>query len=70
MKTFQIRVTQDLTGYYEGYLEVEAKNKREAKQLIKKMSLRDIDGEVDWDHGDEYDGDSSTIEFQGDLEEV
>ena len=70
MKTYQIRVTQDLTGYYEGFLEVEAKNKVEAKKIIKNMKLEDIDNEVDWDHGDQYDGDYTTIVFQDELEEV
>jgi tRNA isopentenyl-2-thiomethyl-A-37 hydroxylase MiaE len=63
MKTFEIRVTQELQGFYVGFLTVEAKNKKEALKIIKSMGKEDIDSEVNWSHGDEYWGDESTIEI-------
>lgn len=63
MKTFEIRVTQELTGYYEGFIEIEASSKKAALNKLKKMSKKEIDEEVDWDHGDEYNGSISSIEI-------
>lgn len=63
MKTFEIRVTQDLHGYYEGIIEIEAKNKKEALKKIKSMPKHEIDEQADWTHGDQYDGDYNTIEI-------
>jgi hypothetical protein len=68
-KTFSIRVTQDMTGYYEGHLEIEADNLEEAQAQLKDLSLKDIDDMVDWSHGDEYDGDYGSIELHDELEE-
>jgi len=47
MKTFEIRVTQLLTGYYEGTLEIQAKNKKEALKIIENMDTKDIDESVE-----------------------
>ena len=47
MKTYEIRVTQNVTGYYEGYLKVEAKNKAEANKIIDTMTKQEIDDVVD-----------------------
>lgn len=67
MKTFKIRVTQNLTGYYVGDLEIEADSLIEAREKLGNLSNDDIDDMVDWSHGDEYEGDVSSIEFIGDL---
>ena len=38
---------------------------------LKKMSNKDIDNQVDWTHGDEYDGDINSIEIHEDsIEEL
>lgn len=63
MKTFEIRVTQNLTGYYEGTIEIEASNEKAALNKLKKMSKKDIDEQADWTHGDQYDGDKDSIEI-------
>lgn len=71
MKTFEIRVTQDLSGYYEGVLIIEASNKKAALNKAKKMSKDDIDNSVNWSHGDEYDGDKSSIVIHEDsIDEI
>lgn len=70
MKTYEIRVTQNLTGYYQGYLEIEAPNKKEANKILKSMSKEEIDNCVSWEHGDEYDGDVDSIRFEGTLHEI
>ena len=71
MKTFEIRVTQNLTGYYEGTIEVEAKNKKEALKILKSMSKDEINEQADWTHGDQYDGDSETIEIdESEINEI
>ena len=66
MKVFEIRVTQDLRGYYEGVIEIEAKNKKEALKVVKSMSKDEIDNQADWTHGDQYDGDKDSIEIDED----
>lgn len=66
MKTFEIRVTQTLTGFYEGILSVKAKSASEALKIAKNMKLEDIDEQVDWSQGDEYSGDYTTIEIDKD----
>jgi len=63
MKTFEIRVTQNLTGYYEGTIEIEASNEKAALNKLKKMSKKDIDEQADWTHGDDYNGNPDTIEI-------
>ena len=63
MKKFEIRVTQELKGYYEGTIEIEASSEKSALNKLKKMSKKDIDEQADWTHGDQYDGDYSTIEI-------
>lgn len=64
MPEFEIRVTQQLHGYYEGYLKVQAKTRKEAIKNAEKMNLEDIDEQVSWSHMDEYEGDYKTIEIQ------
>ena len=66
MKTFAIRVTQKLKGYYNGTIEIEAKNEQDALEKLMKMSKKDIDEKADWTHGDEYDGDTNSIEIDED----
>lgn len=63
MKTFEIRVTQELKGFYEGTINIEASNQKAALNKLKKMSKKAIDEKVNWTHGDEYDGDYTTIEI-------
>jgi len=71
MKTFEIRVTQNLTGYYEGTIEIEASNQKAALNKLKKMSKKDIDEQADWTHGDQYDGDTDSIEIDEDsIDEI
>lgn len=71
MKEFEIKVTQDLHGYYEGTIVIEAKNKQSALNKLKKMSKDEIDNQADWTHGDQYDRDKETIEIDEDsVEEV
>ena len=70
MKTFEIRVTQNLSGFYEGILEIQANSKKEAQQILSEMSLEEIDVQTDWTHGDDYTGDIKTIEFHGQLEQI
>ena len=62
-KTYAIRVTQNLSGYYEGLIEVEAKSPEAALKKLKHMSKQQIDDQADWTHGDEYDGDKNSIEI-------
>lgn len=66
MKTFEIRVTQELKGYYNGTIQIEAKNAKAALNKLKKMSNEEINKQADWTHGDEYDGDQETIEIDED----
>lgn len=70
-KTFGIRLTQDLKGYYEGVIEIKAKNKKEALKILKSMTKKQIDDKADWDHGDSYDGDIDTIEIdESEINEI
>ena len=61
MKTFEIKLTQSLSGYYQGTIEVEASSKKAAINKLKKMSKEEIDEEADWTHGDEYWGNINSI---------
>ena len=63
MRTFEVRVTQELKGFYEGTIEIKASSEKAALNKLKKMSKKDIDNQADWTHGDEYDGDYTTIEI-------
>jgi aryl-phospho-beta-D-glucosidase BglC (GH1 family) len=63
MKTYEIKVTQDLHGYYQGTVEIEASSPKAAINKLKKMSPAKIDEIADWTHGDEYNGDLSSIEI-------
>jgi hypothetical protein len=67
MKTFEIKVTQDLFGSYNGILEIEAETKEEALTKIKNMSKDEIDQQTDWTHSDEYEGMIDSIEIQEDT---
>lgn len=66
MKKFEIRVTQELKGFYNGRITIEASSEKAALKKLKKMSKKDIDNEANWTHGDEYDGDYHTIEIHED----
>jgi hypothetical protein len=66
MKTFNIRVTQALVGFYEGRIEIEAVSKKSALNKLKNMTTKEIDELADWTHGDEYNGDHNTIEIHED----
>lgn len=66
MKTFEIRVTQELKGFYEGTIEIEASSKKAAVNKLRKMSKKDIDEQADWTYGGEYNGDYKTIEIHED----
>jgi len=47
MKTYYIRVTQDLHGFYEGRIEIEASSPKAAINKLKKMDPTQIDEVVD-----------------------
>ena len=66
MKKFEIRVTQELKGFYNGTIEIEASSEKDALNKLKRMSKKDIDNQADWTHGDEYSGDYQTIEIHED----
>jgi len=70
MKNYEVRVTQQLKGYYEGLLTIEAPTKAAARKILKNMSLQEIDQRTDWTQGDDYEGDSQTINIEGDLEQL
>jgi hypothetical protein len=71
MKIFEIRVTQNLSGYYEGVIKVEASNKKGALKKIRSMLKEEIDDAASWTHGDEYDGDIDSIEIdEGSINEI
>ena len=71
MKTYEIRVTQDLHGWYEGRIEVEAKSKKAALNKLKDYDLQSIDELADWTHGEEYNGDVDSIEIdESSIEEI
>jgi hypothetical protein len=63
MKKFEISLTQELKGHYNGKIQIDAKNKKEALNILKSMSKEEIDSLADWTHGDEYSGDYDTIEI-------
>ena len=63
MNTFEIRVTQELKGFYNGKIAIKASSAEDALSKLKKMSKKDIDQKADWTHGDQYDGDYTTIEI-------
>lgn len=67
MSTYRIRVTQLLSGFYEGELEITAKNKKEALGIAKSMSNKEIDDSVDWSQGDKYKGNVDTIHIYKDI---
>ena len=63
MRTFEMRVTQEIHGYYEGTIEIEAKSKKESLKRIKSMTKDEMDDQADWTHGEQYDGDKESIEI-------
>jgi hypothetical protein len=70
MPLYSIRVTQLLSGYYEGDLEIEAVDLEAARRSLESLSNVDIDNIVSWQQGYEMDGDRDTIEFHGELTEI
>ena len=67
MNKYRIRVTQLLSGFYEADLEIEAKTKKEALEIISNMSKEEIDESVNWSQGWEFEGDVNTIEYYKDT---
>jgi hypothetical protein len=64
MSQFEIRVTQELKGFYDGRIIIDdVDTKEEAIEVLKSMSNKEIDELADWTHGDEYYGDANTIEI-------
>ena len=65
MKTYEVRVTQEYKGYVEGFLEIEAKSKKDALNKIDTMTLEEIDSKVLWDgapgDANQYDINSTQI---------
>ena len=60
MKLYNVRVTQEFKGYVEGYIEIEARNKKEALNKLNTMTLEEIDSKVEW--GEEP-GDANTYDI-------
>lgn len=71
MKTYEIKVTQELGGYYDGTIQIEASSPEAALNKLKRMSKRDIDEKANWTHGDDYNGNVDSIEIDDEsIEEV
>lgn len=66
MKRFEIRLTQNLTGFYKGTITVEASTSQAALNKLKRKSKKEIDEQVRWSHGDEYYGDYKSIQIHED----
>ena len=67
MKTFEIRVTQPMIGYYYGWLNIEAEDRADALNKITAMSNEEIYELVDWEIGDEMYGKYEEINIQIDT---
>lgn len=61
MKEFEVTLSQELKGFYEGKFVIAAKSKQSALKKLRKFSKTRLDETADWTHGDHYDGDKSTI---------
>ena len=55
MKTYNVKVTQPLIGYYYGWLTFEAENQTDAMERLDKMSEEEIDEKVNWIPNEETD---------------
>ena len=66
MSTYTITIRQDLSGWYQGDIDIEANSKEEAIEKVKGLSNNEIDDMVHWEHGDEYFGDIDSIEIDFD----
>lgn len=67
MKTFEIRVTQPMIGYYYGWLDIEAEDRADALNKITAMSNEEICELVNWEIGDEMYGKYEEINIQIDT---
>ena len=67
MKTFEIRVTQPLIGYYYGWMTFEAQDADDAIHKITQMTTAEIDESVHWEIGDEMEADGDEIEIHLDT---
>lgn len=67
MKTFEIRVTQPMIGYYYGWLNIEAEDRVDALNKITAMSNEEIHELVNWEIGDEMYGKYEEINIQIDT---
>jgi hypothetical protein len=63
MKTFELKFTQELKGYYTGTMEIQARTRKEAFDNLSKLSNTEIDDLAEWEHGDEYYADNDTIKL-------
>ena len=63
MKIFELEFTQELKGYYRGTMEIQGKTRKEAFDNLSKLSNTEIDDLVEWGHGDEYYGETDTIQL-------
>ena len=71
MKTYQINVTQDLRGWYNGTIEMKADSPEDAINKLKEMELTQIDEQANWTQANEYYGDPSSIVIDEDnIEEI
>ena len=61
MKVFELKLTQELKGYYKGKLEIKANTRKEALDKLGKFSNTELEDLVEWEHGDEYYGDTESI---------
>lgn len=62
LKDFEIRLTQDMSGMYEGFIVVKATSKEEALKKVKEKDKEKLDNEISWQHTDFYEGNYKTIE--------
>lgn len=54
MKTFRFIAFQDMKGSYKGYLEIEAKNEKEAKLKLSQMQQSDLENDCfEWTQTDD-----------------
>lgn len=66
MSIYTITIRQDLSGWYQGNIDIEANSTEEAIEKVKSLSNNEIDDMVHWEHGDEYFGDIDSIEIDFD----
>ena len=67
MKTFEIRVTQPMIGYYYGWLNIEAEDRADALNKITAMSNEEIDNRVEWLEGGDTIADNEELNIEIDT---